>query len=261
MNKLRVSTVQNILHWENEQANLQMYTDLIKPLVGKTDLVVLPEMFNSGFSMQPQNFAQSINSTTVEWMKQQAKMLNCAICGSIAIKENNSYVNKFIFVHPDGAVDQYNKRHCFRMSGENEVYASGKQKQVIEYCGWKILPQVCYDLRFPVFSRNQAAENNYDLAIYVANWPQVRRKPWLTLLQARAIENLAYVIGVNRIGIDDNDVQYSGDSIVADFKGEVIFDHGDSATINTQTLELDLLKAFRCKFPAWMDADQFSMET
>jgi predicted amidohydrolase len=238
-----------------------MYTDLLKPLADKTDLIVLPEMFNSGFSMQPQHFSQSINGSTVAWMKQQAKILNSAICGSIAIEENGSYVNKFIFVHPNGALDQYNKRHCFRMSGENEVYESGEQKLIIEYCGWKILPQVCYDLRFPVFSRNQSDENNYDLAVYVANWPQVRRSPWLTLLQARAIENLAYVIGVNRIGRDGNDVQYSGDSIVVDFKGEIIFDHGDGATSNTQVLELNLLKAFHRKFPAWRDADQFSMQT
>ena len=273
MNEMRITSVQDVLHWEDEQSNLQMFTDLLSHLKGKTDLIVLPEMFNSGFSMRPEQFAQTIDGSTVRWMQQLAQQLDCAICGSLAIQESSSlatqeisslaiqegsgFVNKFIFVHPSGAIDQYNKRHCFRMSGEHEVYTPGVEKLIIDYRGWKILAQVCYDLRFPVFSRN---ENDYDLALYVANWPQVRRAPWLTLLQARAIENLAYVIGVNRIGEDDNGVIYSGDSIVVDYRGDVIFDHKDTASVHTQVLNLQALNDFREKFPAWMDADAFSLQ-
>lgn len=281
MNEMRITSVQDVLHWEDEQSNVQMFTDLLSHLKGKTDLIVLPEMFNSGFSMRPEQFAQTIDGSTVRWMQQLAQQLDCAICGSLAIQESSSlatqeisslaiqesgslaiqegggFVNKFIFVHPSGAIDQYNKRHCFRMSGEHEVYTPGVEKLIVDYRGWKILAQVCYDLRFPVFSRN---ENDYDLALYVANWPQVRRAPWLTLLQARAIENLAYVIGVNRIGEDDNGVIYSGDSIVVDYRGDVIFDHKDTASIHTQVLNLQALNDFRQKFPAWMDADAFSLQ-
>ena len=273
MNEMRITSVQDVLHWEDEQSNLQMFTDLLSHLKGKTDLIVLPEMFNSGFSMRPEQFAQTIDGSTVRWMQQLAQQLDCAICGSLAIQESSSlatqeisslaiqegsgFVNKFIFVHPSGAIDQYNKRHCFRMSGEHEVYTPGVEKLIIDYRGWKILAQVCYDLRFPVFSRN---ENDYDLALYVANWPEVRRAPWRTLLQARAIENLAYVIGVNRIGEDDNGVIYSGDSIVVDYRGDVIFDHKDTASVHTQVLNLQALNDFREKFPAWMDADAFSLQ-
>ena len=321
MNEMRITSVQDVLHWEDEQSNVQMFTDLLSHLKGKTDLIVLPEMFNSGFSMRPEQFAQTIDGSTVRWMQQLAQQLDCAICGSLAIQESSSlatqeisslaiqessslaaqessslaiqessslaiqeggslatqeisslaiqesgslaiqegggFVNKFIFVHPSGAIDQYNKRHCFRMSGEHEVYTPGVEKLIVDYRGWKILAQVCYDLRFPVFSRN---ENDYDLALYVANWPQVRRAPWLILLQARAIENLAYVIGVNRIGEDDNGVIYSGDSIVVDYRGDVIFDHKDTASIHTQVLNLQALNDFRQKFPAWMDADAFSLQ-
>jgi predicted amidohydrolase len=257
MNQLRITPVQTLLHWESEEKNLQMLTLLLQGLKGKTDLVVLPEMFNSGFSMQPHNIAQPMNGTTILWMQQQAKLLGAAICGSIAVIEDANFLNRFLFVRPNGVVESYDKRHCFRMSGEHEVYKAGKQRKIIQYLGWRILPQICYDLRFPVFSRNI---NDYDLMIYVANWPAVRCYPWRVLLQGRAVENLAYVVGVNRIGADGNGIEYRGDSLVLDYKGEVLVDHQSEADLRTQILDLDSLNHFKAKFPAWMDADNFSLE-
>lgn len=256
MSDLRVTTIQNILHWEDEQANLKMFEQQLSGLQGTTDLVVLPEMFNSGFSMQPKSVAQSMQGSSVQWMRDQAKALGCAICGSLAINEQGQFVNRFLFVHPDGQIEQYDKRHCFRMAGEHLVYSAGEQRVVINYLGWRILPQVCYDLRFPVFSRNR---DDYDLAIYVANWPKPRRHPWQVLLQARAIENLCYSVGVNRVGEDANANQYSGDSMVVDFKGDVLFHHQDQVQINTQHLSLQALHQFKEKFPAWKDGDEFSL--
>ncbi|MEH6443625.1 MAG: amidohydrolase [Oceanospirillaceae bacterium] len=256
MNQLRITTVQNILHWEDEQANLQMFERQLASLQGQTDLVILPEMFNSGFSMSPQNIAQSMQGSTMSWMREQAKILNAAICGSIAIEEQGVYFNRFVFMRPNGVFDLYDKRHCFRMSGEHLVYSAGRARLVIEYLGWRILPQICYDLRFPVFSRNN---NDYDLALYVANWPQVRRKPWQVLSQARAIENLCYVAAVNRVGLDGNDIEYSGDSLIADFKGDVLSDQQDRVSVQTLSLDLQVLQQFREKFPACEDADDFSL--
>ncbi len=261
MTTMRVTSVQSNLHWENETENLQMFAQQIAHLKGQTDLIVLPEMFNSGFSMQPAKVAQSMQGNTLKWMQQQAEQLNAAVCGSLAIQQKiagkSAYVNKFIFVHPDGSVDQYNKRHCFRMSGENTLYQGGGERVVINYRDWRILPQVCYDLRFPVFSRNR---DDYDLAIYVANWPAVRRMPWRILLPARAVENLAYVVAVNRLGEDANAIDHSGDSLVIDFKGSIVCDHQSAVSVHTNTLDLSTLQSFRDKFPAWLDADDFSLE-
>ena len=256
MQELRVSTIQNVLHWEDEQANLTMFEKQLAELANQTDIIVLPEMFNSGFSMQPKGIAQPMQGNTVSWMLSQAKKLNAAVCASVAIKEGDLYVNRFIFAKPDGGVECYDKRHCFRMSGEHLVYRSGEQRLVIEYLGWRILPQICYDLRFPVFSRNQ---QDYDMMIYVANWPKVRRNPWRTLLQARAIENLSFCIGVNRVGHDGNGIEYSGDSLAIDFKGDITFDHQDEVSVATHILSLSDLHGFKDKFPAWKDGDEFAL--
>ena len=257
MSSLRVTKIQSSLYWEDEQANLQMFDEKLTGLLGGTDLVVLPEMFNSGFSMHPENFAQAKLGSTVLWMQEKAKALNAAVCGSLAIKTPAGFYNQFVFAHPDGKIDRYNKRHCFRMSGEHLVYQSGNERLVINYRGWRILPQVCYDLRFPAFSRSK---NDVDLMIYVANWPQVRREPWRCLLQARAIENLSFVVGVNRIGQDANNVAYSGDSLSIDFKGNILFDSEGKDSCDTQVLSLTQLQEFRDKFPAWRDSDQFEIE-
>ncbi len=256
MQDLRVSSVQSELHWEDETANLAMFEEQLSELAGQTDLIVLPEMFNSGFSMQPKGIAQTMQGNTVAWMQSQAKKLNCAICGSVAIQDADVFVNRFIFVRPEGKIEYYDKRHCFRMSGEHLVYRAGEERRVIEYMGWRILPQICYDLRFPVYSRNQG---NYDMVIYVANWPEARRNPWRTLLQARAIENLSYCIGVNRVGVDGNNIEYSGDSLAVDFKGDIIFDHQRQMSVATHSLSLSALAQFKEKFPAWKDGDDFQL--
>jgi predicted amidohydrolase len=263
MNELRVSTVQTELFWQDEQANLLMLEAKLAPLAKQTDLIVLPEMFNSGFSMSPEKVAQPFEGTTLKWMKAQAKALDSAICGSIAVIVNGKYLNRFIFVHPDGTTHSYDKRHCFRMSGEHEVYSAGNSKVIVEYRGWRILTQICYDLRFPVFSRNQfdaeKDQHEYDLMINVANWPEPRRNPWRVLAQARAVENLAYVVAVNRVGQDDNGNQYSGDSLVVDYQGDLIFDHQRLSAVHTSRLDLQNLVRYRKKFPAWLDADHFTL--
>lgn len=257
MTQLRVTSMQSALHWEDEQANLKMFEQQITKLKGDTDLVVLPEMFNSGFSMTPDAIAQDVAGSTISWMRQQAQNIDAAICGSLAVRTNGVYYNQFVFAHPNGDIDQYNKRHCFRMSGEHEVYCAGSQRVLIDYRGWRILPQICYDLRFPVFSR---FKDDYDLMIYVANWPAARRDPWRCLLQARAIENQSYVVGVNRIGSDANDITYSGDSLALDYKGELLFDSKAASVVDTQIFSMEGLNTFREKFPAWMDADKFEVD-
>lgn len=259
--QLRVTIVQSALHWEMEKENLSKFEDLISHHLDNslvtTDLIVLPEMFNSGFSMQPQGIAQDIDDNSVSWMRAMAEKYDVAICGSLAIKEEALFKNKFVFADPQGNIETYDKRHCFRMSGEHEVYRGGDKRVIINYRGWRILPQVCYDLRFPVFSRSNG---DYDLILYVANWPKVRRNPWITLLQARAIENLSYVVGVNRIGSDGNQLDYSGDSMFVDFKGDIIECLEDKAQLSTQCFSKSTLNQFREKFPAWMDADDFLLK-
>ncbi|MEZ5534641.1 MAG: amidohydrolase [Thiolinea sp.] len=265
---LRVSLVQSELVWHEPEANRQALAARIKPLQGQSDLVVLPEMFTSGFTMQPEQVAEvcrqtnsGLESETISWMKSQAAYLGTAVCGSVAMQvgdnESAAYVNRMLFVTPEGEVSHYDKRHLFRMADEHEHYQAGTERRVVDYRGWRVLLQVCYDLRFPVFSRNA---NDYDLALYVANWPEPRRLAWRTLLQARAIENLCYVVGVNRVGQDVN-VHYSGDSLAVDFKGERLLDHvAGEVFVATTELDYEALTAFREKFPAWQDADRFTLQ-
>lgn len=254
--ELRVSIVQSSLYWHEISANLQMFSEKLADLVGKTDLVILPEMFSTGFTMTPEAVAEDEGGSAFQWLQQQAIQLNSAICGSVVVRSSEGYHNRFYWVEPDGTSQYYDKRHLFRMAGEHEHYQAGQERLIIDYLGWRILPQVCYDLRFPVWSRNQ---NDYDLAIYVANWPQVRNHPWQILLQARAIENLCYVAGVNRVGLDGNNLPYSGDSAVINFKGhaQVQADPGEEVILTT-TLDYQALSSFRAAFPAENDADHFS---
>lgn len=255
---LRVTLVQSELAWHNPAANHQAFKQQMAGLKGKTDLIILPEMFTTGFTMTPEQVAENwLDSLTVDWMKQQASDLDAALCGSVVIQQDEQHFNRMLLVMPEGNVHHYDKRHLFRMAREHEHYTAGSQRAVVNYRGWRILLQVCYDLRFPVFSRNQ---NDYDLAVYVANWPQPRRAAWRTLLQARAIENLAYVVGVNRVGEDSNGNPYSGDSAAIDFKGDVLVDHAAGTVfVETSTLTMKTLQAFRDKFPAWQDADGFEL--
>lgn len=260
MQDLRVSLIQTDLHWQQPDKNRAMLEQLIRPLAGKTDLIVLPEMFTTGFSMAPELSAEPEAEDTRAWMKALASDVDAAITGSVATQLERGgevdYVNRLLFISPDQHA-YYDKRHLFRMGGEHEHYQAGSERKLIEYRGWRILPAICYDLRFPVFLRNR---NEYDLMLCVANWPAPRRLPWRTLLQARAIENLCFVAGVNRIGTDGNGLNYSGDSMLVDFKGLAVIDGAiEQPFVETQVLSVESLEKFRAVFPAHLDADEFEL--
>lgn len=222
-NKLRVIGIQSSLVWESPEKNRHFFEERINSLKN-IDLVVLPEMFTTGFTMHPERVAEKMDGITVSWMKKMAKENNFALCGSIVIKtvvngtqDDAKYYNRLLFVYPSGEIKTYNKRHSFTLAGEDKVYTSGSEKLIVNYKGWKICPLICYDLRFPVWARNI---ENYDILIYMANWPVTRIKAWEILLKARAIENMSYAIGVNRTGKDANNYEYSGNSLIVDYLGE-----------------------------------------
>ena len=260
---LHLALLQTNLIWEDVPANLDQYDQLLDNLPTHTNVVVLPEMFQSGFTMNPHLVAEPPNGSTTQWMQLWAKRLDAAICGSIVTLDNNNYYNRLLWVMPNGEVHYYNKRHLFRMGRENEVYSSGTNPPLlVQYKGWTICGLVCYDLRFPVWSRNHFATNNtqpYDLLLYVANWPQARQHAWSTLLQARAIENLSFVAGCNRIGTDANGNYHSGDSAITNFKGLTLCSTTDHAAVLQYTLSKAQLEHFRNDFRAWADADKFEI--
>ena len=259
---LRVALVQTELYWESPQSNLNMLEEMLWEDPMDTDLVVLPEMFTSGFTMNASKVSEPMRLTTHRWMEQQAKQLQAAIMGSFVAVEDKQYFNRLVFMRPDGTYEIYDKRHLFRMAGEDKTYTGGNKKLVVEWKGWKLLPQVCYDLRFPVWSRNWQegeGEMGYDCALFIANWPQPRVNAWRTLLQARAIENLSCCIGVNRVGEDGLGVPYNGQSIAVNAKGEVTFDADDRDGIFQVSLEALALNRLREKFPAYLDADAFEL--
>lgn len=216
-NELNVVGIQADLIWENPERNLAFFEEKIIRLSKDTDLVVLPEMFTTGFTMKPENVAEKMDGKSVSWMLKMAKEKNLAICGSLVITQKGNFYNRLVFVHPSGKIEIYDKKHSFTLAGEDKVYTSGSEKLIVNYKGWKICPLICYDLRFPVWARNT---ENYDLLIFMANWPTIRIKAWQTLLKARAIENMSYVIGVNRTGKDANNYQYTGNSLLIDYLGE-----------------------------------------
>jgi predicted amidohydrolase len=253
---LRVSYVQTNLVWENPTANCAQLEELLQNLQGETDVIVLPEMFSTGFSMSSLG-AEISAGPTVQWMKLQASRLQVLLIGSLKIKDSGKFYNRLLAVHPSGQIDSYDKRHLFRMGDEDSFYSAGNATCLISYKSWSIAPFICYDLRFPVWSRN--VNLCYDLAIYVANWPAPRTNAWTSLLRARAIENLAYVIGVNRIGIDGNQITYAGASTILSFRGDDLFPLSDLESIQTQKLSFEDLKEFREKFPAHLDADSFTL--
>lgn len=261
---MNLTLLQPDLFWHDPVANRAMLEEHIFTLPEPTDLIVLPEMFTTGFTMEAPVVAEPMGLTTFRWLKQMAAQTGAVVTGSYVVQEKGGYFNRLIWMQPDGQFDSYDKRHLFRMAGEDAIYTAGTSRIVKEWKGWRICPLICYDLRFPVWSRNQQADANstdfdYDLLLYVANWPAARRNAWNVLLQARAIENLSYVIGVNRVGEDGNGHPYSGDSAVINFKGEVLFRQTDTETVHQQTLSLDELQAFRAKFPANLDADSFTV--
>lgn len=262
MQTLNVSLVQGATRWHDAPANRDYYGSLVRRAAGQSDLIVLPETFLSGFSNDTRASAEGMDGEGLAWMRALAAEVKAVVTGSLAIREDDTVYNRLIWARPDGSFAQYDKRHLFRMAGEHTRYGGGSERLIVELKGWRILPQVCYDLRFPVWLRNRrlasaAGGMEYDLSLFVANWPAPRRQPWRTLLRARAIENLAYVIGVNRVGTDGNDLPYAGDSAVIDPIGEPLIELGVQEQVVTVSLEPAPLLAHRERFPAWMDADDF----
>lgn len=258
MQDLTVTIIQSDLAWENPDKNLTMFTDKIDSIKSNTNLVVLPEMFTTGFTMNAAKFAEREKGQTLLWMIDKAIDKNADLIGSIIVKEQNKYYNRLYWVSKNGEYVSYDKRHLFRMAGEENVYSPGNKKVIQSLRGWKILPLICYDLRFPVWSR--APKKDFDLIIYVANWPERRSSHWRLLLQARAIENQAYSIGVNRVGIDGSDVKYKGDSAIVDPLGNIIKQDAEKEFIHTETLSWEKLTKYRAKFPVWMDSDTFKVD-
>ncbi|HTA26566.1 MAG TPA: amidohydrolase [Bacteroidia bacterium] len=265
---LKVTIVQTALAWEDIDANLAAFSEKLG-IIGQSasDLIVLPEMFNTGFTMNASHVAEPMNGKTMQWMAKFAAKKNCVVTGSLVIKDADNYYNRLIWMRPDGTSEFYNKRHTFRMAEENKTYASGDKKLIVELEGWRVCPLVCYDLRFPVWSRNtpQAPKGalnsmDYDLLVYVANWPDRRIHAWRSLLVARAIENQAYVIGVNRVGKDGKDIEYTGYSIALTPKGEPMSSfEPNKESIETINLPYKDLESYREEFPVGLDADKFAL--
>ena len=262
--QLDISLIQGNTRWHDPQANRDYYGELLKRETRKTDIFIMPETFTSGFSNEAISDAETMQGPTLAWMLEKARAHDAVVTGSVQIRENSNVFNRLIWAQPDGEFRYYDKRHLFRMANEHQRYASGDARLVVEYKGWRICPLVCYDLRFPVFSRNtfdRDVENrfDYDLLLYVANWPAARRHAWNSLLPARAIENLAYVAGVNRIGTDGNSIEYAGESVLLDFLGQPIAAGGTNDEVMFGSLSAEALASFRAKFPAYMDADKFEI--
>ncbi len=265
---LTITTVQTNLHWENKTANLQMLEEKILGIQEKTELVVLPEMFSTGFSMNPEKLAETMDGETVQWMKRMAAEKKIILTGSVIILETGQtetvrtgYYNRLVWMLPNGQYGFYDKRHRFAYAGEDKQFSAGSKRFIASVKGWKINLLVCYDLRFPVWARQtplaESNEPEYDVLVYVANWPERRNHAWKTLLQARAIENQCYVVGVNRVGHDGNNIYHSGDSMVIDPLGEVLYSKKDAEDVFTITLDRDHLQSVRDKLPFLRDADDF----
>ena len=256
MNSLKIAILQHNIIWHNAIANQQQLEKQFKQLPQAITLVVLPEMWTTGFTMKPEEVAETMDGSTIKWMKQMAKTHHTAICGSLAIQEGNNFFNRFIFVHPTSRVEFYDKAHPYTLSGESKVYRAGKGSALIEYAGFRIRPLVCYDLRFPVFARNT---DNYDLLLCVANWPAARIQAWNALLRARAIENMAYCIGVNRTGKDAYRLTYPGASAAYNALGDELVFMKEKDVIVSFTIDIDALHSTRKKLPFLEDRDDFTL--
>lgn len=256
MSTLSVSLIQSELRWHDAKHNRELFDRHFEALPASARLVVLPETFSTGFTMSSKQQCEQMSGATVAWMQASAARLGAVVCGSLIVEERGSLYNRFVWAQPNGSLSYYDKRHLFRMGDEHSHYAPGSERVVLELDGVRVLPQVCYDLRFPVFSRNRG---DYDLALYVANWPAARQLAWEALLRARAIENQCYVIGVNRIGVDGNDVRYAGGSAAFAFDGTALLEAGGRSGVFTVTLDPQALAAYREEFPAWRDADTFEL--
>jgi omega-amidase len=263
MSAVTFTLIQTALHWEDKTANLRMLEEKIMTLSQPTHVIVLPEMFATGFSMTPETLAEPMTGPTVQWMQRLAAQKRVILTGSLIIEEDGRYYNRAIWMQPNGRYGWYNKRHLFAFAGEDQHYTAGQQRLIASVNGWKVALYVCYDLRFPVWSRQQFGvqhEFEFDVAIYVANWPQRRNTAWKTLLQARAIENQCYVIGVNRVGNDGNGIAHSGDSMVIDPLGSILYHKEYVEDMFTITLQKEALDEIRTKFPFWRDADAFEIQ-
>lgn len=253
---LRVTIVQSVLEWETPAENRKRMGTHLQGLAGKTDVILLPEMFTSGFTMHPENVAETMDGPTVNWMKSVAYEMDAALAGSLVIQEGIHYYNRLVWVDPDGATHHYNKRHLFTLAGEHKPYQPGTERLIVEYRGWKICPMICYDLRFPVWARNDV---DYDLLLFLANWPTPRIHHWDQLLIGRAIENQCYVVGVNRVGTDNNGHQYCGHSAIVDFNGTPIVSIHDQEAVFTATLSKTAMLNYRRKFAFLPDRDTFQL--
>lgn len=253
MPDLTVTLIQSDLTWENIEANLARFDAAVDQAPGHSDLIVLPEMFSTGFSMNAKEQAEPMAGRAVEWLRRKARSKGTVLTGSLMIEENGLFFNRLIWTRPDGTLAAYDKRHLFRYAGEEKVFTAGQAHITIECRGWRIRPFICYDLRFPIWTRNLNLA--YDLAIFVANWPARRSSHWRALLMARAIENQCYVIGVNRVGIDGNGLNYDGCSTVISPTGAILMEAAQAEAVRTVTLRRDLLEQYRSAFPAWKDAD------
>lgn len=261
MSTLTITTIQTALHWEDKAANLHMLEEKINSIREKTEIVILPEMFSTGFSMKPELLAEKMDGEAVNWMKRVSAAKKVILTGSLIIEEDGNYYNRLIWMLPNGQYGTYDKRHLFRYAGEDEHYTAGNKRLIASVKGWKINLQICYDLRFPVWARQQSQEEGpeYDVLIYVANWPERRSTAWKTLLQARAIENQSYVVGVNRVGNDGNNIHHSGDTMVIDTFGEIIYHKENEEAIFTVTLSKANAEEIREKYPFWKDGDHFAI--
>jgi predicted amidohydrolase len=257
MSPLKVTIIQSAIAWQAPAANLTHYAELMENIEGPTDLIILPEMFTTGFTMDPAGNAEPMDGPAMNWLADQAAKAQAVITGSLVIEEDGKYYNRLVWMTPDGSYQTYDKRHLFKMAGEHEHYAAGRERLVVELKGWRVCPMVCYDLRFPVWVRNDDA---YDLLIYTANWPDKRSYDWNTLLRARAVENQCYVVGVNRVGADANGHAYNGDSCVIDPGWNKTLYHVEQAeAVHTETLSMEHLLEVRQKLPFLADRDGFTL--
>jgi predicted amidohydrolase len=253
---MKVALIQSSIVWENPKLNRKYYEETIKGIVGSIDLIVLPEMFTTGFTMNPQLVSETMQGETVVWLQTLAKAKKSAITGSLIIEENGTFFNRLVFVFPSGEMQYYDKKHLFTLAGEDRIYGRGSKKNIIDYLGWKICPLVCYDLRFPVFSRNT---EDYDLLLYVASWPKPRINAWDILIRARAVENMCYAIGVNRIGLDNNKFEYVGHSQAVDFLGNYVLEPQDTEGVFVVELSKEKMMETRNKLGFLSDRDSFEL--
>ena len=264
MQDLKVTLIQSFLHWENAEGNLLHFENILQSLRGSTDLIILPEMFTTGFSTNAEKLAEEMDGRTIQWMRHLANEINTVITGSLIIHEDGKFFNRLIWMRPDGTYEYYDKRHLFGLGDEHKHYSAGNKKIIVSLKEWNICPLICYDLRFPVWCRNRPQttdhRSQYDLLLFVANWPQKRSSAWKSLLQARAMENQTFVAGVNRIGNDGKGDYHSGDSALIDPLGEVVFTQTDTAFAKTFILSKERLQFIRKKLPFFHDADDFQVK-